>query len=176
MSVCMRIVAMCVVALVVVPELAQAQTSKIGYVDVRRLMSESPQAKAAMEALQEEFAPRQREIVAQQTGLSEKESTIERDMEVMGPDERQNAERDLRKVQREIARSQEEITEDFNLRRNEELGRLQRELMQQVQSFARESGFDLIVGDGVLYASSGVDVTQKILSGLESSFSAPAAP
>ena len=176
MSICMRIVAMCVVALVVAPELAQAQTSKIGYVDVRRLMSESPQAKAAMEALQEEFAPRQREIVAQQTGLSEKESTIERDMEVMGPDERQNAERDLRKVQREIARSQEEITEDFNLRRNEELGKLQRELMQQVQSFARESGFDLIVGDGVLYASSGVDVTQQILSGLESSFSAPAAP
>jgi len=166
--------AMCVVVLVF--GAAHAQESKIGFVNVGRLLSESPQAKSAMEALQEEFAPRQREIVAQQTGLSEKESRLERDLEVMGADERQNAQRDLRKVQREIARSQEEITEDFNLRRNEELGKLQRELMQQVQAFARQSGYDLIVSDGVLYASSAVDITQQILTGLESSFKDPAAP
>jgi outer membrane protein len=176
MSMSARIIAMCVAAVVLSSGVAQAQTSKIGFVNVGRLLSESPQAKAAMGALQEEFAPRQREIVAQQTELSERESSLERDLEVMGADERQNAQTDLRRAQREIARSQEEITEDFNLRRNEELGKLQRQLMQQVQNFARESGYDLIVSDGVLFASSAVDITQQILVGLESNFKEPAKP
>ena len=161
-----------VVALMcLLPALAQAQ-AKVGVVNIGRLLSESPQAQAAMSALQEEFAPRQREIVAQQTQFSEQESQFERDMEVMGPEERQNAQRDLRKVQREIARAQEEITEDFNLRRNEELGSMQRDLLREVQSFAQKSGYDLIVGEGVLYASPSVDITQEILTALEESFKA----
>ena len=44
---------------------AHAQT-KIAVVNVPRLLDEAPQAKSAMQALQDEFAPRQREIVQQQ--------------------------------------------------------------------------------------------------------------
>ena len=34
---------------------------KIGYVDFQKLMAEAPQVKSAMQALQNEFGPRQRE-------------------------------------------------------------------------------------------------------------------
>ena len=40
--------------------------------------------------------------------------------------------------------------------------------MEEVQSFARTQRYDLIVGEGVLFASEAVDVTAQILSGLES--------
>ncbi|MBT77809.1 MAG: hypothetical protein CL798_06435, partial [Chromatiales bacterium] len=53
--------------LLALSSVAQAEGIKIGFVNMNRLFSESPQANRAMEGLQEEFAPRQREVVALQT-------------------------------------------------------------------------------------------------------------
>jgi outer membrane protein len=147
-----------------------AQEIKVGFVNVGRLINDSPQATEAMKSLEVEFAPRQREIVAKQNAFKEKRTQVDRDLEVMGPEERRNAERDLVKEERDLARTQQEFTEDINLRRNEELGKLQRELLRQVQTFAGEEGYDLVVSDGVLYASQAIDVTEQVLSGLKSSF------
>lgn len=161
-----------VIGLLMMQGSANAQQLKIGFVNVGRLIAESPQAAAAMESLQQEFAPRQREVIALQNKFKEQQEQIQRDLEVMGPDERRNAERDLRKEERELARNQQEFTEDINLRRNEELGKLQRELLNEVQTFARQAGYDLVVSDGVLFASEAIDITEQVLNGLKESYGA----
>lgn len=166
----LRISLFVLVGVLLLPGAGQAQELKVGFVNVGRLISESPQATSAMEALQEEFAPRQREVLAMQTGLQEKQEQIQRDLEVMGPEERRNAERELRRQERELQRSQQEFQEDINLRRNESLGKLQRELLRQVQTYAADQGYDLVVSEGVLYASSGIDITEQVLAGLKASF------
>ncbi len=145
---------------------AQAQT-KIAVVNIPRLLEEAPQAKQAMQALQDEFAPKQRELVEQQKALKAKEEKLQRDGAVMAENERRNAEKDLRDGQRELARKQNEYVEDLNLRRNEELGKLQRSLLQEVQTFARASNYDLVVGDGVLYVNESLDITPQVLSALQ---------
>ncbi|MDH3946967.1 MAG: OmpH family outer membrane protein, partial [Chromatiales bacterium] len=108
--------------------------SRIGVVNIARLLEESPQAQTAMQALQDEFAPRQRQIVARQTDIQSKEEVLRRDGAVMSEEERRNADRELREMQRDLQRNQQEYLEDLNLRRNEELGRLQRSLLQEVQT------------------------------------------
>jgi len=146
----------------------QAQTQmKIAVVNVPRLLEEAPQAKGAMQALQDEFAPRQRDIVSQQQGLKTKEEKLQRDGAVMAENERRNAEKDLRDSQREVARKQNEYVEDLNLRRNEELGKLQRSLLQEVQTYARAQNFDLVLGEGVLYRNESIDITAQVLAALQ---------
>ncbi|MEM9058363.1 MAG: OmpH family outer membrane protein [Pseudomonadota bacterium] len=126
----------------------------------------------APKALQDEFAPRQRDIVAQTNDLRGKEEKLQRDRDVMGEAELRSSERELRDIQRELARRQNEYLEDLNLRRNEELGRLQRSLMVEVQNFARNNNYDVILGDGVLFASGAVDITAAVLAGLEQAHNA----
>ncbi|NNF66432.1 MAG: OmpH family outer membrane protein [Gammaproteobacteria bacterium] len=144
----------------------------IGVVNIARLLDEAPQAKSAMKALQDEFAPRQRDIESEQQSVQSEQEKLGRDAAVMGETERRDAERNLREKARDLARKQNEYLEDLNLRRNEELNRLQRVLLEEVQTFARQENYDLIVGDGVLFASAGVDVTAQVLAGLERSFRA----
>jgi len=151
---------------------SMAQELKIGVVNVPVLMERAPQAKLAMDALQEEFAPRQREILAKQKEYEELGEKVQRDVAVMGETERRNAESDLRNLQREVTRLQNEFREDLNLRRNDELGKLQRSLLEEVQKFAKSAGFDLVVGDGVLYASTAVNITDDVLKAMESNFQA----
>lgn len=149
-----------------------AQELKIGVVNIPVLMEQAPQARVAMAALEEEFQPRQREIVAKQTEFEELGERVQRDVAVMGETERRNAEKELRDLQREVTRLQTEFREDLNLRRNEELGNLQRSLLKEVQDYAESSGFDLVVGDGVLYASTAVNITENVLRAMEANFQA----
>jgi outer membrane protein len=58
-------------AAVVAAPVAGAQALKIGFVNFGRLLEESPQAKAAQQALENEFLPRQRDVAAQQKSLQE---------------------------------------------------------------------------------------------------------
>ncbi len=156
--------------------LAQAAPAlKIGVVNFARLIQESPQAKVTLKALDDEFSPRQRDLVAKQSELKERQEKLQKDAPVMGAEERRSAESRFRDDERDLGRRQNEFVEDFNVRRNEELAKLQRELLREVQAFARERGYDLIVGEGVLYATPQVDVTEQILQTVEAGFKNKAA-
>jgi outer membrane protein len=97
---------------------------------------------------------------------------MQKDAAVMGETERRNAEKKLRDLQREVARMQNEFQEDLNLRQNEELGKLQRALLVEVQGYAQAQGYDLIVGDGVLFASQAVNITEQVLRTVDANFTA----
>ena len=139
---------------------------KIGVVNVARLLEQAPQTQRAMQALEAEFAPRQRDLIAMQTELQEKQETFRRDAPVMGESERLSLEREIRDGLRDLQRSDTELGEDYNIRRNEELGILQRELLQEVQAYARSASYDLVVAD-VLYYSSAVDITADVLASMQ---------
>lgn len=147
--------------------MAAAADLKIGFVNLARITSESPQAKAANDRLQREFEPREQEIAAMQKDLKQLEEKLARDAAVMKESERVRIERDLRAREREVRRMYDELREDFNIRRNEELGKLQRRVGEAVQKLAKEEQFDLILIDGVMYVGEKVDITSKILDRLQ---------
>jgi len=155
---------------------ASAQELKVGVVNIPALMERAPQTKAAMDSLQVEFAPRQREFLAKQKEFEEMTTKVQKDVAVMGETERRNAEKNLRDLQREVTRLQTEFREDLNLRQNEELGNLQRSLLKEVQDYAQEQGFDLVVGDGVLFASDAVNITEEVLGAVEANFQTTGSP
>jgi outer membrane protein len=141
---------------------------KIGVVNVARLVEQSPQFAAAQKKLEDEFGPRQRDLQAMEQKLRGQSETFQRDAPVMGEAERLNLERQIRDGQRELQRAQNELVEDFNLRRNEELGVLQRDVLLKAQEYAREEKYDLLLADqSVIFGSTAVDVTAAVLAELQ---------
>jgi outer membrane protein len=140
---------------------------KIGVVDYGRLVEESPQAKTALEAIRTEFTPRQRDLQNQQATLKAKEDKLQKDGATMSQDQRTNSEKDLRDSYRELQRKQGEVQEDFNARRNEEMSRLQKILIEQVRVYAKAQNFDLVIADGVIYTTPTIDITPAILAQLQ---------
>ena len=147
---------------------AQAQGIKVGVVSFGKLLDEAPQAVSSQRALQEEFAQRQRDLRAREEELKGIAQRLSEGEGFMGEEERRNLEREARDIQRELDRNKSEFAEDLSLRRNEELGRLQRMLVTEVQAFAQNESYDVIVSEaaGVVYASSAVDITERILESL----------
>lgn len=162
-------------ALFAVPAWAEL---KIAVVDYGRLVEESPQAKTALEAIRTEFAPRQRDLQQQQQALKAKEDKLQKDGATMSQEQRSRAEKELRDGARDLQRKNGEVQDDFNARRNEEMSRLQRTLIEEVRSYAKAQSFDLVIADGVIYSVPSLDITPAILTSLQarakSSGAAPA--
>src|ERR1700753_4130858 len=140
---------------------------KIGVVDYGRLVEESPQAKTALDSIRTEFTPRQSDLQNQQASLKTKEEKLQKDGATMSQEQRSNSEKDLRDSYRELQRKQSEVQDDFNARRNEEMSRLQKILIEQVRIYAKAQHFDLVIADGVIYSTPTIDITPAILAQLQ---------
>ena len=159
-----------------VADTAAAEGIKVGAVNLTKVTENMPQADAAQKQLEREFAPRQRDLEGQQKELKALEERLERDTDVMGESERRGLERDIRSLQRELVRLQREVREDYNIRRNEELRKLLKETLATVAELAKEEKYDLVISEGVVYASEKVNLTQPLLDRLKAKFKAAPAP
>lgn len=139
---------------------------KAGFVDTARVLKQAPQAETARAKLKSEFAPRDNKIVALQKKLKKMEEQLGRDALTMSEVVRKKMERDMISLKRDIKRAKEEFNEDLNIRRNEELAKLQKFVYDIIVSVAKDGNYDIIVGDSVLYASKRVDITDMVLERL----------
>lgn len=135
---------------------------KIGVVNIPAVLEKAPQAEKAKKRLEQEFKPRDNQLVSQQKEIQSMEEKLNKDAKVMSDSERNRLERDIQNKKRDAKRSQQEFSEDFNTRRNEELGKLQRRIVEAIRSIAKEQEFDLILTDGVIYSSPQMDITSQL--------------
>jgi outer membrane protein len=150
---------------------------KIGIVNAPQLIEESPQGKSVMEAMRAEFAPRERTLQAQSQSLKAKQDKLQKDGATMSEDQRQRAEKELRDGARDFERAKGELQDDFSARRNEEMSRLQRTILEEVRTYAKSQNFDLVLtSEVVLYNSSANDITAQVLAAMQSHSGATAKP
>jgi outer membrane protein len=150
---------------------------KVGYVDFQKLMTEAPQVKSAMQALQNEFGPRQRELLAMQNDLKARDEKLAKEGAIMAEADRAKAEKALRDQQREFSRKGGEFQDDLSTRKNEEIGKVQRYLLDEIRTYSSAQGFDLVLGEGVFYSKPQLDITAQVLEVLKAKPAGlPAAP
>jgi outer membrane protein len=145
---------------------ASAET-KIGVVNFQKLIEESPQTKATMKALESEFEPRRREMLGLQTDLKARDDKFQREGALMAETDRSKEEIALRDLQHDLQRKAQVFQDDATTRRNEELGKVQRFLVQQIETYANTQGFDLVVY-GTFYSKPAMDITAQVLTYLAS--------
>jgi outer membrane protein len=135
---------------------------KIGFVNIPAVLEKAPQAEKAKKRLEQKFSPRDKQLVAQQKEIQTMEDKLTKDAAVMSEAEKSNLEKDLMNKKRDAKRSQQEFSEDFNASRNEELGKLQRHIIEAIREIAKDQNFDLLLTEGVIYANDKIDVTAQV--------------
>ncbi|MBT4106661.1 MAG: OmpH family outer membrane protein [Proteobacteria bacterium] len=153
-------------AAVLLPAVNAQSVTRIGFVDPVRLIEQAPQGAKALESLEDEFRTRDEELKNLHDRVQAMEADLEKNILVMDATDAQTRQREIENLKRRLARSQQEAREDYNLRRNEELAKLQTLVRQVIVDLARDRGFDLVVEQAV-YVSDAVDITDQVLEVLE---------
>jgi outer membrane protein len=135
---------------------------KVGFVNIPLVLEKAPQAEKAKKRLEQEFSPRDKQLVAQQKEIESLAAKIAKDAAVTGKSEQAKLEKDVSNKKRDAQRAQQQFSEDFNVRRNEELGKLQSHIVEVIRGIAKDQSFDLLLTDGVIYSSEQIDVTPQV--------------
>lgn len=162
-----RAAAVLATALLALPAFAQGGEYKIGFVNTERLFREAVPAKRAQQKLEKEFAGRDADIQKLTKDSRDVQAQLDKEGVAMPEAERRNKERDLANMTRDLQRLQREFREDLNLRRNEELAAVQERANKVIQQIAEQEKFDLILQDPVVFASTRIDITDKVIKALD---------
>ena len=135
---------------------------RIGFVSTDRVMREAPIALAAQKRLEKEFAPRDAALQKLAKQVKDAQMLLDREGMTLSDSDRHNKERDLANLNLEYQRSLREFREDLNLRRNEELVKVQDRARKAIQAYAESEKYDLIVEDAVYY-NPRIDITDRII-------------
>ncbi len=141
--------------------------SKIGYVEVGKVLQESPQVKAVKEKIRKEFSKRDDQLVAEQKKLKKLKEKLQRDGSIMSEAEVKRLERDIIARTRKLKNAQSEFQEDLALRQNEELGKLRKVIAEVIIKVAKKGGYDLVLESGVVWANDKVNITKQVLKELK---------
>ena len=155
----------CAVAFATLALSAGAVEYKIGFVNTERVFREAAPAKRAQQVLEREFSQRNAELGRIEKQGRDLQTELEKENVTMPEAARREKERQLADISRNFQRLQREIREDLNLRRNEELARVQERATRIINQIAEQEKFDLIIQEAV-FASSRIDITDKVIRAL----------
>lgn len=150
-------------ALVFVGTSVNAAELKIGVVNAGAVLDQSPQKTQALSRLEKEFSARGKSLEGKLKALRADQDKLSKDGAILGADEQKTKERKIMSDQRELKRLQDEYSEDLSIRRNEELRKLEQKIAQTIVDLAKKESYDLVVYQGVIFASDKVDMTAKVL-------------
>lgn len=144
---------------------ALGEGPRIGFVDAVKLIESAPQGEQSLRQLEEEFSPRDREIRELRAELRDVEADLDKNAPVMKQADIDQSQLEIAALRRKIKRLQQEFKDDYNLRRNEELAKLQQVVTDAIIEIAEAEGYDLIVQQAV-YASKTINLTERVLESL----------
>ena len=144
---------------------------KIAFVNQTKLLQKAPQAESARNKLQKEFSKRDKALVSLQKQISSKENRLKKDAAILSSAELNKLKRKIIVLRRDLGRDKQAFKEDISIRQNEELVKLQKSVIKSIQTIAKKENYDLIISDGVVFASEKIDITDKILAQLKKQYS-----
>lgn len=165
-----RLIPMLLLLSAVIASPAMAQQLRVGYVDMKQVLDNAPQVLAGREKLDLEFRPRNETIEFQERQAQAMDDRLQRGD--LTEDARIRLDRELREMQRSVARQREDLRDELSFRRTEEVQKLEEQINQAVQEIARNNGYDLILSSPVVYADPSLDITQLILDQLRLEYEA----
>jgi outer membrane protein len=139
--------------------------ARIALVNLDRLLRESDPAKAAQARLEQEFSKREKDINDADTALKTATDRLQRDLPTLSDSQRQQRQRQLSEMDRDLQRKRGQFQDDLGARKQEELQRILDRANQVVKQIAERDHYDLILQDAV-YANPRLDITNKVITAL----------
>jgi outer membrane protein len=141
---------------------------KIGFVEIQKILKGAPQTVAANKKLEKEFTKRTAKLKKTVKEINSKEKAFKKNSMTMSETERAKKQRGIQALKIEAQRTEREVREDIDLRRREEIAKVQKQVNIAVEKVAKEQNYDLVLYQGVAYAGKKVDITDIVIKALGS--------
>ncbi|HQQ78603.1 MAG TPA: OmpH family outer membrane protein, partial [Thermoanaerobaculia bacterium] len=162
------------------PATSQAASgSKIGVIEVQRIVQESAIGKESLARVQKLQQTKQEELTKRQKDLRDLETKIQDQGKALSEEAMEKLQKEYQGKAVELKRFQDDAQKELEESQRKELGDLEKRIMPVINEVAREQGYQLVFNkfnSGLLFADDkSVDLTEAVITKFNSQSAAPKA-
>ncbi len=153
---------------------AQGPVGKIGFIDLREIISTSDVGKQAAADFKKTFEKRKASIQQMEADLKKRKDEIEKQRSVVKEDVMREKELDYQKHYRDYQRLVADSNEELSQRDQELAKKLIPDVMKIVNNFGEKEGYSVILDINnpiVVYHAKGSNITKRIVAEMNKSYS-----
>jgi outer membrane protein len=141
-------------------------STKIGYIDVQRVLARSAAGVAAREQLEKERASIQKDMDGRRVELEKLREELEKKGALMTPDARREKQEQFERKRRDAARAADDYQKELEKKEGVLLQKVLQEVGGVIEKVGKEKNYYMIVekrNAGVLYAANDADLTDEVI-------------
>ena len=142
---------------------------KIGFVNMKRLLSEAPQIEKINKKLQKRFNEPKKELEDMADTIRQMEKDFKRDQLMMTESKLTKNKENLIEKVKQFRELEARLGKELQTVQSQELAVFRNIVTDVLNKLAKKEKYDLIMNDGVMYADKALDITDKMLAELKKS-------
>jgi outer membrane protein len=156
--------------LVAVPASAQtagSTTTKIGVLEVQRVVAESAVGKESLARVQKIQSQKQEDLTKRQNELKDLEKKIQDQNKSLSEEALDKLQKDYQAKALEFKRAQDDAQRELEELQRRELSELEKKVMPVIDAVAKEQGYNLVFNkfqSGLLFADGSADLTEAVIT------------
>jgi outer membrane protein len=144
--------------------IALANNTKIGVVDLQKIMQTSPHMKEIQASLEKRFKERRDQLVAMEENLKKDMESFKRDTSVLSPAKRKELEKKIVISQQQFERDGQLYQQELNAANNEAMEAFYNKIRVAISKVAEKEKYDLVFQkDAAPFSVEALDVTAKVI-------------
>ena len=141
-----------------------AEGTKIGVVDLQKIMQTSSQMKSIQAKLESEFKSRRDKLVAMEDGLKKDMEKFKRDTAIMSQTQRKDLEKQIVGTQQQFEREGQQYQQELSTAHNEAMEEFYNKIRAAIAKVAESEKYDLVFQkDAAPFSVDKLDVTAKAM-------------
>lgn len=148
----------------------QAESSKIGYINIDHIVKSSPQFIQANQAVIERFEPQEKQLLNMSEQLQSLVDQYNTSANTLSNDERNTQLKKITTLEDNLKQQALNLKNQLKQINDKELSKIQDLINQVVKEIAISQNFDLILYNQVAYASQSVNITSLVSQKLREIF------
>jgi|SRR5215472_9622571 len=159
---------------------AAAATQKIAVINLQQAITGTTEGKQASQQLQTQFAPRRNELAGISKQIQDIQQRMQAGQTTLSDEAKADLQRQGNELQRRGQREQQDLQDDMNDASQEAINKIGSKMMTVLDKYAKEHGYSVVIDTSaqntpVLYASTGVNITEEIVKLYDDTYPAKAA-
>ena len=150
------------------PAAGAASAGKVAVINIRLAIANTAEGKQATAELQSQFAPRQNELENLNKQVNDLRQQLAANQTTWSDEQKAKAQTQGQRLAAQLERKNSELNEDAQAAQGDVVDRIGRKMMDVLDRYSRENGYAVVLDTSaqnspILFASSGIDVTQEII-------------
>ena len=148
---------------------AQQAPAKVGIISMQGALAGTKDGQKALQQLDSKFAPKKKEFDSRQNEIAQMQDQYNKSGNLMSEEKRNQLARDIDEKKKRLQRDMQDAEEELQSEQQRLVQGLAQRVMAVVEKYAKDNGYSMILDDSspstpVLWASTGIDITQDIIA------------